>query len=496
MRGPWLGLTVILLSGGISFASGHLPAQAGRPGEAADGMVLAQRHTPYARAAWVISDELNYMHFLLGLSHGGIRLRPRWEDYREFSGDLAHVAMPPGAGPAGQGTPNPGTLVASNYSVAYPVAVLLHRRLMQAAGGIGRKARPTIFMAGLGSGAGVSLLAHHFPQASLTVVEIDPGVVDMVLTHYPFLRWLAQQRTADGRPRLRLMTGDGRRAVRQAPRGAFDVLILDAYTLGATVPPHLMTREFYEELAAASAPDAILLANVIGSYTGPKRRLLGGAIRSLQAAGWASVRVFPLRWPQEPRDAWEDSRLRNCLVVAARQPLAPEDDPEGWRRLAATTLYPELPVGRYVTGMMFLAIGEQPVSTRVSLLTDGPPLAAAVAPARMRERLLRAPRRPVSGGFRTQSTDQTLIRQAQHTVRRTPGRQALCGWETRRPGVSLVYVETDAVQLIRDAFEDMVRLARRFGAVRGQADPPGEGFQLTRDLPLFTDQQPNADMIR
>ena len=44
-----------------------------------------------------------------------------------------------------------------------------------------------VLMAGLGSGSGISVLLHHFPRLHVTVVEIDPAVVRLALTHLPLL---------------------------------------------------------------------------------------------------------------------------------------------------------------------------------------------------------------------------------------------------------------------------------------------------------------------
>ncbi len=44
-----------------------------------------------------------------------------------------------------------------------------------------------VLMAGLGSGSGICVLLHHFPRLHVTVVEIDPAVVRLALTHLPLL---------------------------------------------------------------------------------------------------------------------------------------------------------------------------------------------------------------------------------------------------------------------------------------------------------------------
>ena len=47
--------------------------------------------------------------------------------------------------------------------------------------------RGQVLMAGLGSGSGICVLLHHFPRLHVTVVEIDPAVVRLALTHLPLL---------------------------------------------------------------------------------------------------------------------------------------------------------------------------------------------------------------------------------------------------------------------------------------------------------------------
>ena len=52
----------------------------------------------------------------------------------------------------------------------------------------------------------------------------------------------------------------------------FDLIILDAYTSGSTIPPHLMTRGIFADLARHLDPGGIVLSNIIGSYIGKTYR--------------------------------------------------------------------------------------------------------------------------------------------------------------------------------------------------------------------------------
>ena len=93
-----------------------------------------------------------------------------------------------------------GTLPNTRYVCLYPMGVLLNEPVMEKAGGDIRKAAPNILVIGLGSGVGPAVFAHHFPEASITVVDIDKVVNEMVVDHYPFIDWLTTQKTSDGRP--------------------------------------------------------------------------------------------------------------------------------------------------------------------------------------------------------------------------------------------------------------------------------------------------------
>ncbi|HUP47774.1 MAG TPA: fused MFS/spermidine synthase [Thermoanaerobaculia bacterium] len=92
---------------------------------------------------------------------------------------------------------------------------------------------------GLGGGTSARQFTAYYPEVEFDTVEIDPVVVDVA------------QRYFDVVPddRLRLHVGDGRAFVRRTAE-RYDMITVDAYTrgrYGATIPPHLVTREFFVE---------------------------------------------------------------------------------------------------------------------------------------------------------------------------------------------------------------------------------------------------------
>jgi hypothetical protein len=80
-------------------------------------------------------------------------------------------------------------------------------------------------MVGLGSGAGAVALLDNFPALDLTVLEIDPAVIDLACEHFPLLNHYQDL------GRLRLVRCDAERYLQEAhQRGErWDVGFCDAY---------------------------------------------------------------------------------------------------------------------------------------------------------------------------------------------------------------------------------------------------------------------------
>jgi MFS family permease len=86
--------------------------------------------------------------------------------------------------------------------------------------------------------------------ATMTVAEIDPAVTETAAESFWFEPASA-----------RVLHEDARLALQREPQ-RYDVIIGDAFT-DIAVPAHLVTREFFELVAARLAPDGVYLMNVI-----------------------------------------------------------------------------------------------------------------------------------------------------------------------------------------------------------------------------------------
>ncbi len=98
-----------------------------------------------------------------------------------------------------------------------------------------------VLFIGLGGGTHARQFTTFYPDTTADVVEIDPLIVSTARNYFDV-------RESD---RLRIHVGDGRVFLRTTDR-RYDLISIDAYTrgkYGSTIPPHLVTREFFQEAA-------------------------------------------------------------------------------------------------------------------------------------------------------------------------------------------------------------------------------------------------------
>jgi predicted membrane-bound spermidine synthase len=107
-----------------------------------------------------------------------------------------------------------------------------------------------ILMLGLGGGSISTYLARFLPQASVTTVEVDPGVIGAAKTYFGL-------RESE---RMRFQAGDGRVFLNRTAE-TYDLILVDAYR-GGYVPFHLLTREFYSLVKERLAPGGAAAFNV------------------------------------------------------------------------------------------------------------------------------------------------------------------------------------------------------------------------------------------
>lgn len=126
-----------------------------------------------------------------------------------------------------------------------------------------------VLVLGLGGGSFPKRLYHDFPDVTIDVVDIDPEVIAIAKQYFQ----------VPNDARLRLHSQDGRRFVQQVAT-QYDLIFLDAYN-SDTIPFHLTTREFYQELATHLAPGGFVVSNIIASLRGPGSAFFRAMYRTL-----------------------------------------------------------------------------------------------------------------------------------------------------------------------------------------------------------------------
>jgi predicted membrane-bound spermidine synthase len=150
-----------------------------------------------------------------------------------------------------------------------------------------------VLMLGLGGGSISTYLGRFLPDAAITTVEIDPGVIAATKTYFGL-------RETD---RMRYRAADGRVFLNRNTE-LYDLILLDAYR-GGYVPVHLLTREFYTLVKQRLAPGGAAAFNVHDS-----NKLYPSTIKTL-AEVFPALDLYP-------------TGLGEVIVVATLAPLDEE----------------------------------------------------------------------------------------------------------------------------------------------------------------------------
>jgi len=150
-----------------------------------------------------------------------------------------------------------------------------------------------ILMLGLGGGSISTYLGRFMPQAAITTVEIDPGVITAAKTYFGLRET----------ERMRYHAGDGRVFLTRNDE-LYDLILLDAYR-GGYVPFHLLTREFYTLVKQRLTPGGAAAFNI---HDGSK--LYASTVKTLGEV-FAALDLYP-------------SGVGEVIAVAGASPLDPQ----------------------------------------------------------------------------------------------------------------------------------------------------------------------------
>ncbi len=115
-----------------------------------------------------------------------------------------------------------------------------------------------VLMIGLSSGSWAQVLANNPDVASLTIVEINPGYVQLIARH-------AETASILHNPKVTIVADDGRRWLRLHPDRLFDAIVSNTTWHFRANVTNLLSTEFLELAKARLAPGGVMFYNTTGS---------------------------------------------------------------------------------------------------------------------------------------------------------------------------------------------------------------------------------------
>lgn len=168
---------------------------------------------------------------------------------------------------------------------------------------LGGRAR-SVAVIGLGAG-GTSVYGR--PGDDWTFYEIDEAVARIAENphYFTYLR--------DAKADIRVVIGDGRLKLAEAPDGSYDLFVLDAFS-SDSVPVHLLTREAVELYLRKLSPGGVMAFHISNRYL-DLRPVISGNARSLGLPGLSQSYVVT-------RAAARDGAASSIWVLVARDMAA------------------------------------------------------------------------------------------------------------------------------------------------------------------------------
>ncbi len=162
--------------------------------------------------------------------------------------------------------------------------------------------RSALFIGGGGFGM-PQHLQRKAPDAKVTVVELDPAVIETGRRYFRLAEF----------PMITVEAMDARRFL-DGTKQRFDLIFGDAYSGVHSVPAHLLSREFFQQVADRLEPDGVYMMNVISSPLGDRSQLRRAVTATLSSV-FPHVAVFAVNNPQA-------NSVQNLILVASQRDLS------------------------------------------------------------------------------------------------------------------------------------------------------------------------------
>lgn len=160
----------------------------------------------------------------------------------------------------------------------------------------------------------------HYPESTIDVVEIDPGMTEVAKKYFML---------DDKNPRLRIIHQDARIFMNNAEE-KYDVIFSDVF--GSTNIPHQMTTlETAKKMSSILSDDGVALLNVISGIEGKRGMFLRAEIETFKQV-FPQVYLLPV---QHPNDG---EIMQNVILVASKKtaPFSFKSDDEQIQKLLDT----------------------------------------------------------------------------------------------------------------------------------------------------------------
>ena len=162
----------------------------------------------------------------------------------------------------------------------------------------------SLFIGGGGYAMPISL-KKELPLVEVYVVEIDPEVEKVGRKYFGL----------DKFKDIKTVVADGRRYLYSTTK-RFDLIFGDAYNGPRSIPPHLITREFFQLVKKRLTPRGVFMMNIISAIRGRKSLLFASVVKTLNTV-FKQVLVF------KPDREVKESELQNLIIVALPYKISP-----------------------------------------------------------------------------------------------------------------------------------------------------------------------------
>lgn len=139
-----------------------------------------------------------------------------------------------------------------------------------------------------------------YPNATIDVVEIDPGMTQIARDHFRL----------DDNPRLNIIHEDGRVFLNRSD-ARYDAIFVDAFGSLFSIPYHLTTIEAVRNIERILDTDGVVISNLGSAITGRTSRFLRAELATYQS-------VFPQVQLFKVNSDYDDDRVQNVIMVACK----------------------------------------------------------------------------------------------------------------------------------------------------------------------------------